>query len=174
MKVKKGAGNRLQAFGERNGRYVKEAGHVRENSILLLSLLSELGADDETLIKVFPKYGVSDEEYCKLFVRMCRDRIKQYIVPEGKIKYLLTKQEQDDKSIFLNRIGYNIDDKGLLLGDIVRFTDFKTLNFSRISIYSLNCKATTILAGHYVTTYWKLTLELNLSLITLIPKGEKK
>lgn len=108
------------------------------------------------------------------FVNICKTRITFKNISEEKIIYLLTKAEKNDKSKYLNQIGYNIDDKDALLNDILAFTDFNTLCFRNLTQYSLNCQAKTVLHGHIVTTGWRLTEDFELKFVTLIPKGEKK
>ena len=173
MKTKKGGGKHQQAFDEKTGRYAKEN---KNNSLFKLAFLDSIGVDNTNLKDLFPTYKdkETDLEYCQTFVRMSRRRIISKNIRESKLVYLLTERPKDDKSKYLAKIGYNMKDKDLLLNDILKFTDFKTLRFNRINEHTLNCEAKTILHGCLVTTCWQLTDNFELNFLTLLPKGEKK
>lgn len=122
----------------------------------------------------FPYYKIHDEEYCNLFLKIFSRYIKNFKIKEAKLDYLLTSRVKDDKSKFLNSLGYNLNNKNILLNDIIENTDLKSLTYHQISEYGFICEGKTILKGKIVITGRELEKDLTLRLITLIPGGDKK
>ena len=127
----------------------------------------------------FPKKGVHDETYCTLFVKYCLNT-REISIPQEKVtKYLLIPREKDDKSKFLNNIGYNINNWQKLYSEIVEGTNFKNISRIRLTQYTLNFATETTLLdlNKYkmvsVTTIWKVNKDLSLSFVSLLPKEYK-
>lgn len=96
------------------------------------------------------------------------------IIGTKKGEWLLTYQEGHGKSKFLSKFGYDINDPLRLLIYVEGGTDFKTLKFSRITEYGINCKTMTILNGYIVTSVWEVGSNLTIRFVTLIPGGERE
>lgn len=176
MSYKIGGGDHLQPYSAKNGQYeeAQEKAGQNENDTKNLVLVHYFGFSKEDLPFCFPTYGVHDVDYCDIFVKYSRARIKGVLIDERKAVYLLTYKEKDDKSLFLNKLGYNENEKDKLLDDIRDNTDIKTLTFSRFEEKCLKCEAKTILKGNIVTSIWELKENLEIRFITLIPGGEKR
>ncbi len=175
MSYKTGGGNRLQPYSENNGRYEsEEKASQNENDTKNLVLVHYYGFPKENLPFAFPTYGVHDSDYCDIFVKYSRERVKGILIDERKAIYLLTYKTKDDKSLFLNKLGYSEKEKEKLLDDIRDNTEIKTLTFSRLEEKCLKCEAETILKGNIVTSIWELKENLEIRFITLIPGGEKR
>ena len=122
----------------------------------------------------FPTPGIHDDEYCDIFVKYCRKNIDSIVINEKKAMYLLMQRAKDDKSSFLNNLGYDVNSSDKLLLDIYNNTQINSLTFSRNEKMCLKCVAKTILNGKIVTSVWKLKNSLEIRFITLIPGGEKR
>lgn len=182
MKLKPGGANKLQEYDEESGEYI-DMDKLSQDEI---NTLCE--KDKENLVMQyyfglsnignpirFPIKEIHDKDYCEIYISYIKNKIKDYIVPQPKVKYLLTFSSKSDKSSFLKSIGYDKEDsiKDLMI-DIVSNTNIKTLKFERYYVDSkLGCSATTILNNYKVKTIWAIDKNHKAHLITLIPGGKK-
>lgn len=176
MGFKLGGGNHMQPYDSNNGQYTdKELSKINNQDMKNLALVHIYGFNDKELIFHFPNYKIHTKEYCKLFVEYIRNFINNddVIIENSKMVYLLTKLKQNDKSLFLQNIGYNTNDLQELMNDIRKGTNFKKSEFKIIRETTFNIQAKTILKGYVVTTAWQLKEDGNVRLITLIPGGNK-
>lgn len=175
MSYKTGGGDHLQPYSEKNGQYKSnDKANQNEKDTKNLVLVHYFGFSKEDLPFCFPKYGIHDADYCDIFIKYSREHIKGILIDERKAVYLLTYKTKDDKSLFLNNLGYSENEKEKLLDDIQNNTKIGTLTFSRFEEKCLKCKAETILKGNIVTSVWELKENLEIRFITLIPGGEKR
>ncbi len=176
MNFKIGGGDRFQEYDPEDGRYKeKNFEALLEEDMKNLVLGHIFGIKSNEYLIRFPHYGIHDDEYCKLFVKYIRKHIDlgDAEIAESKINYLLTEQKGRDKSKFLLELGYNLRCSEALIDDIYEGTDFKTLEFKKMTEYSLNARAKTKLKGYIVTTAWQINKDGTVRFITLIPGGDK-
>lgn len=175
MPYKLGGGNHLQYYDEENGKYSDETKtKLMEKDKENLALLKLFDIKFCKYKLHFPNYNIHDVDYCIDFVEYFKNDIKNKIIIENKLKYLLTYNENNDKSKFLISMGYNIENLKELYNDIILNTDFKTIKYKDIDKYGLRVKAKTILKGKTVTTGWMFERNFNLRFLTLIPGGDKE
>ncbi len=177
MAFKIGGGHHLQAYDPNDGQYVKENFAIwNDKDKGALTMLLYYRLENDSYIIHFPDFNIHDKQYCEMFVEYAKKYIESddIIIERSKMAYLLTEQVGHDKSRFLARIGYNLQNYETLMDDIKWNTDFKTLKYKIIKVHSLNVMAKTILNGYIVTTAWQLKPDGTLKFITLIPGGDKK
>lgn len=174
---KLGGGNHMQPYNPDNGQYTDEdIGKIKEKDMENLVLIYLYGLNYDHLKIHFPNYKIHDKDYCDMFIKYIRDFINKENakVEKKKIVYLLTYQRERDKSIFLDKLGYNYSNIELLIEDIRWGTDFSTATFKVINKYTLSFEAKTTISHCVVTTAWQLLSNGEVRLITLIPGGDKK
>lgn len=175
MFYKVGGGDHLQQYNADNGQYSNEdKTKFNEGDKENLVLVHYYGFSIEKFPFHFPMCGIHDNEYCDIFVKYSRQHIKKVVIDERKAFYLLGHREKDDKSLFLEKIGYGLDNTGELLNDIIHNTEIQSLTFSRMEAKCLKCEARTTLKGKIVTTIWELKANFEIRFITMIPGGDKR
>ena len=182
MKLKPGGANKLQEYDEETGEYIDidklskdEINALCEKDKENLVMQYYFGLVDICSPIRFPTKEIHDQEYCEIYISYIKNRLKDCIVPQPKIKYLLTFSVVSDKSKFLKRIGYNTENSIRdLMSDITLNTNFKTLKFVRYyPDGKLGCTATTILNNYKVNTIWAIDKNNKAQLVTLIPGGKQ-
>lgn len=176
MDLKIGGGNRLQEYDHEDGRYKDNdcaSSLEKDMENLVLGYLFCIESN-KSLIR-FPHYGIHDDDYCELFVKYIRKNITlgDVEIADSKMNYLLSEQKGRDKSKFLLNLGYNLTCPEALIEDICNGTDFKTLEYKKLTSHSLNAKAKTKLKGYLVATGWQINKDGTVRFITLIPGGDK-
>ena len=175
MAYKKGGGNKLQLYDESTGQYDEETkARINEEDKKALVLVHYFGVPYNELSFHFPIYGLHDDEYCDIFVKYARKVIKRFDIDNDKMIYLLKYHSANDKSEFLNKIGYSSDNPDELCSDIYCHTDVQTLTFTRYKKGYLGCIAKTTLKGKVVTSVWSLEKNFHIRFITIIPGGDKR
>lgn len=175
MPYKNGGGNHLQYYDEFDGQYDDQTkAKINEEDKKALTMVHYFGLPYNELVFHWPLYNIHDNEYCDIFVKYARKCIKEYEMEINKAIYLLTFQKENDKSAFLNSLGYSINNPEKLKGDIYCYTDIFSLTFSRYTKNCLRCIAKTNLNGKIVTSVWELKHNFIIRFITLIPGGDKK
>ena len=175
MPYKIGGGEHLQYYDENDGKYDDQAKkRLNDEDKKALTLVHYFGLSYSYLVFHWPLYNVHDNEYCDIFVKYVRKYIKEYEMDINKAFYLLTYQTGHDKSEFLKKLGYDVNDPEKLKNDICCYTDASTLTFSRLTKDCFRCIAKTILMGKIVTSIWELKRNFKIRFITLIPGGDKK
>jgi len=174
MPYKKGGGNHLQYYDQKDGEYddatLEEINKKDKENI---TMVYYFGLKYGDLTFHWPTVKVHDDEYCSIFVRYAREQISNYDISNQKINYLLKFDKNKDKSKFLESLGYNHDNENDLIKDIYNYTDELSLTYSSYDNGCLKCIAKTNLRGKIVTTVWELQKGFVLRLITLIPGGDK-
>lgn len=177
MPLKTGGGNHLQKYNQNDGQYISSnKAELCEKDKENLVLLHYFGVDSPNMTYHFPILGVHDEEYYSLFLRHIKysNMLRASNIDINKCRWLLTYHENNDKSLFLAKIGYDFGDIEKLKSDIINFTDFNSLRLPVLTMYGLKCIAKTILNGYIVSTVWQIEDDLSIRLITLLPGGDKK
>ena len=152
MPYKPVGGDKLQFYDSKNGEYSeKEKKTFNEKDKESLALAHYFGIKEIDLVIHWPDSKIHDEEYCDLFVKYSRNSIKYFKMNDSKAIYLLTPQEANDKSKFLNELGYTLENFGSLISDIYCNTNIQTLTFSRFKDTCLKCIALTTLNDKKVT-----------------------
>jgi len=170
---KPGGGNHLQLYNLKNGEYTDQEKQIMR-SYDNFALWSYRQNGENSKFKFhFPTEGIHEEGYCKEFIQCLRDFLIKPEYRESKMNYLLTFHLKNDKSKFLNNIGYYRYNYKELFHDLCKKTLRHTLNFSKFSHGAVLLTAKTILKGKEVTTIWKLEETLSLTIVTLIPGGYK-
>ena len=163
----------MQLYEERNGQYTEEeSNRMLKNDRVALYVYQILGEKAPWPFH-FPIQNVHDEEYCRDFLNAIKGSIKALICRKSKIDYLLPFKEKDDKSVFLNRLGYTRLNSEKLFDEIFKGVQIDSLKYVRFSFGCFMCKAKTRIQGKLVTTVWVLEKNLTLRFVTLIPRGDK-
>lgn len=174
MGHKIGGGDHLQYYDENDGQYADEdKAKILEKDKENLVLYHLFDMHYEHIVFHFPVYGIHDKEYCEMFVSAFRNRIKKMSFDIRKAEYLLTPRDKDDKSKFLGMAGYSMNDKEKLIEDIKNATHISQLEYLDITKYALKCKQTIEVNGRQALIVWKLTKDLEINFVTLIPYGGK-
>jgi len=132
------------------------------------------GLQDESLSFHWPNENVHNKEYFDLFVKYSKQFIESSDIALSKCNYILTFFENNDKSNFLNELGYYKINMKDLAKDIRYGTDYSTLKFSRVRKNHILCEAKTILKKYIVTSVWELQKNFSVRFVTLLPGGDKK
>ena len=135
MKLKEGGGNQLQPYDPNNGRYIDETKNDNDITLLLSKKLFNCKIDEKI---PFPKYGVHDDNYAKLYICYCVDFENLRLDDEKFLNYLFKPRPKDDKSKLLNNYGYEIDQWQDLREQLIKGTDFKVKGSLRykMNVYS--------------------------------------
>ena len=172
MPYKPGGGNHLQFYDESTGEYDSEGvAQLNESDKEALVLTYYFGLSD--FVFHWPTYGIHDAEYCDVFVKYSRGKIRDLEIDERKAIYLLATSKINDKSRFLKSLGYSSSEPRQLVNDIYQNTALRTLIYSRLDKNCFSCKALTVLKGKKLASIWELKKDFTLRLITLIPGGDK-
>lgn len=176
MGYKIGGGDHLQYYDENDGQYADEDKvKILEKDKENLVLYHLFDMHYEHIVFHFPVCGIHDKEYCEMFVAGFRNRIKKINFDIRKAEYLLTPRDKDDKSKFLNGIGYDKTNQMKLKTDILRNIDFNKLEYSRLTVFGIKCSMIIRLNGGEVKTIWQINKDLSMHFVTLIPiSGGKK
>ena len=174
MPLKKGGGNKLQYYDESTGQYDDQKIGLNEIDKENLVMYHYFGLDDDTIQFHFPYYLIHDFEYCDIFCKCIRKEVNIQEVKIEKCQYLLEYKDEDDKSSFLQDLGYNIHDIGCLKDDIIFGTDLNSILFAGLNNWGLKVIAKTILKNKIVTSVWMVNEELGMRFVTLIPGGDKR
>lgn len=172
MPLKPGGGNHMQLYDPKSGEYTdQEKQRMREYDSF--AIVSYKWNRNTSYKFHFPIEGVHEENYCRDFVQCIRFDIREPIYNQSKMDYLLSFKEKNDKSRFLESLGYSKDRPNKLFYDICANTKRSTFEFSRFSHGELIVEAQTILQGKLIKTIWKIEKNLDIAFVTLIPGGDK-
>jgi len=173
MPYKRGGGNLLQLYDEKNGQYTDEEKQnmITKDEIGLTTY--EVLKEDSIFPFHFPLEGIHSKDYNKRFLEVVKSDLENIVADPRKFDYLLSFQEGHDKSKFLFQIGYSRNDGKRLFDDIVKNTDINSLQYVEYRNKAFKCIAKTTLNGKLIATVWKLESNLNLRLVTIIPGGDK-
>lgn len=175
MNYKKGGGNHLQPYDEKTGQYDDETkAKINEEEKKSLILFHYFGLPYNDLDFRFPVFNLHDDEYCDIFVKYSRKVIKYFDIDDRKGVHFLQYKIKDDKSLFLKKLGYSLENYHELISDIYCNTNVNSLTFSKFDKQCLKCIAKTILRGKIVTSVWELKSNFHIRLITIIPGGDKR
>lgn len=173
MPLKPGGGNHMQLYDSRNGEYTEsEKQNMRRYDNYAIASYKWNSEISEVKFH-FPIENVHEEDYCRDFVQCVRNDIKTPIYNSSKMKYLMSYQQNHDKSKFITSLGYSPNRPQELFYDICVGTKRDTIEFASFSYGALLVEAKTIINGKLVKTIWRLEKNLDISLITLIPGGDK-
>jgi hypothetical protein len=174
MPLKRGGGNHMQLYDSRNGEYTdQEKERMRDYDDWVISSF-EIYGEESTCKFHFPIEGVHKTDYCIRFVRNIRSDLIAPSFVKPKMDYLLTYQSKNDKSKFLNGLGYSINNPYELFRDICVNTERESIEFSKFSFGEMLVVAKTVLKGKLVKTVWKIEKNLTINFVTLIPGGDKQ
>ena len=173
MPLKPGGGNHMQLYDSRNGEYTEsEKQNMRRYDNYAIASYKWNSEISEAKFH-FPIECVHDKDYCRNFVKCIRDDIKKPIYSQPKMKYLMSSRTRDDKSKFVISLGYSLSRPNDLFRDICIGTKRDTIEFAKFSAGALLVEAKTTIKGKLVKTIWRLEKNLDISLVTLIPGGDK-
>ena len=185
MPFKIGGGNKLQWYDISDGEYAECEANSNFKDSYLKTITKNL--DDyvlglhEDIAKIhFPNYQVSDIEYCKKFVDTFKSNFYKDLdsVPFAKCEYLMTYHKENDKSMFLEELGYHSSDAiHMMLNDVINFDNSV---FNRIDVHGLSISVKTLIPNQsgqgkdkYVDTIWIVDKNLRARFITMIIGGKK-
>ena len=176
MNFKTGGGNHLQVYDNKTGQYTDEELHeMRKKDMENLVFVHIFGYDISKYPFHYSKMNIHDRDYCQTFIEYFRKQITSFHIDNRKMLYLLTWHEKDDKSKYLEKIGYSKERPDELSKDLKFAFKRERLIFSRLDEYGLNCVEEIELKGHKVKTYWQINLDdSSAKFVTLIPGGLKK
>lgn len=170
---KKGGGDKDQLYDKENGQYMRNEQCEKDEENLVLTKI--FGINTHKPI-VYPTVNVHDNDYCELIIRYCLNLKRPYLDENKIVKYLLIKKEKDDKSNFLNILGYNKNNWQELYKQLLDGTSFDKRKLSNFNEYQLTFETKTIIYDYVknrkinITSIWNVEKDFTIRFITIIPR----